>query len=112
MSADNGIYLLKTPADDGESFEYRVIHAQAIDNIYWDGTAPDHNNPDGVPEIFGACDILTEEEANKKAFELEEEVLNDDFGILEYGVSTIELPYSFSKYRRCLRLGFKRVSKK
>ena len=115
MSADNGIYILKTPADDGEGFEYRVRHAQAIDNIYWDDTAPGHNNPDGVPEIvveyFGKCDVLTEEEAHKKAFELEEEVLNDDFGILEYGVSTIELPYSFTIYRRCDRLGFNRVSK-
>ena len=29
MSADNGIYILKT--NDG----YRVAHLQAIDNIYW-----------------------------------------------------------------------------
>lgn len=29
MSADNGIYILKSK--DG----YRVIHAQAIENIYW-----------------------------------------------------------------------------
>ena len=29
MSADNGVYILKTKD------QYRVIHAQAIENLYW-----------------------------------------------------------------------------
>ena len=32
MSADNGIYILKTK--DGQ---YRVIHAMAIENLWWSG---------------------------------------------------------------------------
>jgi hypothetical protein len=31
MSADNGIYIGKFPTDSGH--EYRVIHAQAIENV-------------------------------------------------------------------------------
>lgn len=39
MSADNGIYILKTPKDEG--FEYRVAELQAIENLNYDEEAPD-----------------------------------------------------------------------
>lgn len=36
MSADNGIYILRTLSYTDEfEYEYRVSHLQAIDNIYW-----------------------------------------------------------------------------
>jgi hypothetical protein len=35
MSADNGSYVVKTPALNGLAFEYRVGHAQAIENAEW-----------------------------------------------------------------------------
>ncbi|HSG32223.1 MAG TPA: hypothetical protein VLB82_11850 [Thermodesulfobacteriota bacterium] len=34
MSADNGIYILVTKGINTE-YEYRVVHAQAIENLYW-----------------------------------------------------------------------------
>ena len=49
MSADNGIYILKTPKDNNEGFEYRVIHSQAIENIYWDDVnGYDYDDPNPV----------------------------------------------------------------
>lgn len=35
MSADNGSYVVKTPARNGLAFEYRAGHAQAIENAEW-----------------------------------------------------------------------------
>jgi hypothetical protein len=104
MSSDNGIYILKTPKDDGEGFDYRVIHAQAIENIYWDDVnkceGPDPN-PAILLEYFGEAPVMTKDEAAKKAFEMEEEILEDDFcPILEYGISTIELLHSFEWYKK------------
>jgi len=97
MSADNTIAILKTPSGKG-GFEYRVIHAQAIENIYWQH---DDGNPLEVMRYFGKCEVLTSEiNALKIALDMEKEILNDDFGILEYGIRTIELPHPFSYYKR------------
>jgi|SRR5947207_5441905 len=42
MSADNGIYILETNGQIVEDMkEYRVIEAQAIENIEYDKNAPD-----------------------------------------------------------------------
>ena len=88
MSADNGIYILKTPKDGAEEeFEYRVIHAQGIDNI-------EDEDPAMVISYFGKCEALTKEEAQNKAFEMEE-----DCYILEYGISSIVLSHSFQWFR-------------
>lgn len=38
MSADNGIYILKTPK--GEGYEYRVAHLQSIDDLYYNHEDP------------------------------------------------------------------------
>ena len=51
MSADNGIYILQSL--DG----FRVIHAQAIENIYWHFTCCD--NPNVIEKKIG--DIYTVE---------------------------------------------------
>ena len=114
MSADNGIYILKSK--DG----YRVTDAQAIDNIYWHYTCCDNPNvnfyednieyyqkclncgtinPDMVKkeeinsqtlkEYFEDSEVFkNEEEAMKKAIELYKEVI-DYCGIVEYGIQTI-----------------------
>lgn len=106
MSADNGIYILQTPTGSvlcPKVFEYRVVHAQAIDNIYWQHTK---GNPKQVVSYFGKCEVFTNEgEARKLAFKMEEEVLNDDFcPVLEYGINTITLPHPFQYYKNCIRL--------
>lgn len=59
MSADNGTYILQTEGDDGP--EFRVIHCQAIDNIY--GQFIEHNsswlpNPDMMIEYFGSARVF------------------------------------------------------
>ena len=102
-SADNGIYILKTPDNKG-SFEYRVVHAQAIDNIYWDDNNPNGNtegNPVQVVNYFGNCTVLTHQDhARHLAESMAKEVLADDFcPILEYGINEIELPHSFNYYK-------------
>ena len=103
MSADNGIYILKTPKDNNEGFEYRVIHAQAIENIYWDDVnGYDYENPNPVilMDYFGNAPVLTEKEATQLVFKMEKEVLEDDFcPVLEYGINTITFPKPFSWYQ-------------
>ena len=113
MSSDNGIYILQSL--DG----YRVAHTQAIDNINWwkiwtccnnpipvciDGQEkcqhcgkylPDYErrdeiNPEALKDYFGKSKIFnTEEEALKEAKRLYEEILDDDYGIIEYGINFI-----------------------
>jgi len=76
MSADNGIYIAKFPEG------YRVIHAQAIDNIdfFPEGTVERRNV---LKEYFwGSKIIKTEEEAWNVARELSKE-----YDYLEYGTS-------------------------
>jgi hypothetical protein len=106
MSADNGIYLLETPAVKGsKKKEYRVIHAQAIDNIYWDENCPNNNNSEGNPSqvvaYFGNTTAFNDAEtAWGYAREIEKKILSDDYcPILEYGISSIKLPHPFSYYR-------------
>lgn len=79
MSADNGIYILQTL--DG----YRVVHAQAIENIYDGGKF----NLQAVADYFGVCPTIvkTEKEAWAQAKIIYDEIMNDDYcPILEYGV--------------------------
>jgi hypothetical protein len=102
MSADNGIYILQTPVMNGDGFEYRVVHAQAIDNIFWGENGYNKDgDPKAVVEYFGKCEVFQgEESARTEAFRLYDEITEgeDGYGIVEYGVSTIELPHFFDYY--------------
>jgi|SRR3972149_4856647 len=117
MSSDNGIYILQTL--DG----YRVINAQAIDNIYWQFLCCDSPNiiekenedvsyiemcthcgtynPKGVhsnkinlfilKDYFGDAQVFqTQERAMMEATRLYHDILDDDYGLLEYGISFIK----------------------
>ena len=90
MSADNGIYILATPIGNGQ-YEYRVIHAMAIENI----TDNDINgDPEVVMAYFGNAPVFTShDEALKHAKHLASSV-----PILQYGIVDIDLPYPFSHY--------------
>lgn len=45
MSADNGVYILRTPKP-GVGFEYRVSELGAIDNLWWnDDTFKETHDP-------------------------------------------------------------------
>jgi len=83
MSADNGIYIAKFP--DG----FRVAHAMAIENIdyYPKGS---QERKDTLNRYFGASKVFqTKEEAILEGHRMEEEIMNSDYPILEYGVSYI-----------------------
>lgn len=71
MSADNGTYILQTYGP-----EYRVVHAQAIDNIYGPYDEINHTyHPDikSIVEYFGESKVYTQvEEAWDHASELDE----------------------------------------
>ena len=88
MSADNGIYILKTKD------QYRVAHLQAIDNVSWSIIDGDWQNkketrgkcvPTRVIEMWGKCKYTRDENvayriAHKWASSLP---------ICEYGVNVI-----------------------
>ena len=96
MSADNGIYILKTKAVEpliDSDFEYRVIHAQAIDNIYWDQEELDYREDSQfAPEIafqyFGEAPVFrTHGGAWGEACDL-----NEDHSYSEYGICSLDHP--------------------
>lgn len=93
MSADNGIYILKTPArpikeagsyiNQHGKFEYRVAHCLAIENIDYSDLY--------VPLLFGDSPVFDNEE---KAMELAIKLAND-CPILEYGICQVSKHYPF-----------------
>jgi hypothetical protein len=95
MSADNGIYI----ASFDNKKEYRVIHAQAIENLdYFDGEFDQAYEIvryfRNLPKIF-----QTKETALIGAHEMEEEIRKSDFPVLEYGVCFIcDYPLSMTQY--------------
>lgn len=94
MSGDSGIYILQTK--DG----YRVVHTQAIENIY-DGDGFDLQ---AIADYFGPCVNVAknEIEAYEQAKILYDEIMDDDYcPIIEYRVQFIkgmedqEFPFEF-----------------
>jgi len=86
MSADNGIYIARFK--DGS----KVIHAQAIENLSyrWSDKIAGYNYAT-VYQYYKDLPLLSDNEANNKAFELEKEVLSDEYcPILEYGISSVD----------------------
>jgi hypothetical protein len=83
VSADNGVYIVKFP--DG----YRVCHAQAIENIDYDPVGSKERK-DCLKDYFGTSKIYqSKDEAIVAAHKLYDEIMNDDFPVVEYGVRYI-----------------------
>ena len=84
MSADNGIYILKTKD------QYRIIHAQAIENLWWSyihKESQDDIIPTRILEYYNDSPIFTDEaKVQKVAFSM----LNN-FPYVEYGIQTIRV---------------------
>ena len=118
MSADNGIYVLRTlkPSTldvDGNAhanYEYRVRHLQAVENVDWDETKKnpdvdyvgDYTDNDDVRirnarEMWKDCQVFTDyAEATKEAQRQYDEVMNDDFcPIVEYGICNVVIDREF-----------------
>ena len=75
MSADNGTYILQTTGTDGP--EFRIVHCQAIDNIYGqyiESTGRYLPDPKSIVEYFGESVVYTDlETAWDEAFRIEEQ---------------------------------------
>lgn len=79
MSADNGIYILKT-----KEGQYRVIHTQAIENIY-DINDPNQLAPEQIINYYGKSKYTYEKNlARGIAFSIAREL-----PVLEYGIREI-----------------------
>jgi len=97
MSADNGIYILPSPTPNG--LEYRVAHAQAIENVDYD--------PMYEVLLFSKAPVYaSEQEAVLAAFEKAK-----DYDVLEYGVAMLEprdAPFSSQTYEQACQTLFGR----
>ena len=91
MSADNGIYILETIG------EYRVQHLQGVDNLWWDDEEEDYVNhitecvKDNAREMWGDAPTFT----NKQDVLVYATELAEQYPILEYGISFIQLDIVF-----------------
>ena len=80
MSADNGIYVLKLKD------QYRVIHAAAIDNLWWDFTKMSGSSDSLVPtrlvEYFEESKkLFTKDDVDKEIERLSELVEWTEYGV-------------------------------
>lgn len=96
MSADNGIYILQTKDENGV-LEYRVAHLGAIENLYYSDPSGDEVY---MWLFFRKSPLFYDKnDAYEWAKEIEKEILDDDFGIIEYGIVLLEVNKSFPKTR-------------
>jgi hypothetical protein len=105
MSADNGVYVLRTFSKlvrEGAAVRYvedkfpvwRVAHTRAIDNF----NHFQHNQPENIGaymvDVWGKSEIFTDEgKALKAAHSLADSI--EEESILEYGVTVINTDYTF-----------------
>lgn len=110
MSADNGIYILKTKrtrvyevfrtlpngeeirgwGEHKDHFVYRVAHASAIDNFDYYKEHQLYNLGIYMKEVWGNSKVFTDfDQAHRFARDLES-VVKKEVGTVEYGVSTID----------------------
>ncbi len=83
MSADNGIYIHKFKEG------YKVCHAQAIENIYWNRGNKKYNYK-VLRDYFKDSPIFKiEEEALVYGAKLYKEIMESDFPVLEYGINIV-----------------------
>ncbi len=100
MSADNGVYILKTKGNprrlNSNIHEYRVAHLQAIDNIDWDDKLGKPSRDHDVQivnarEMWKGCKVFTDaKEALDEALKIDRECV-----YVEYGICEIEIPRRF-----------------
>ena len=83
MSADNGIYYAEFP--DG----YRVIHAQAIDNLeYYPEGSPEYFQQ--IKNYFGGAKAVPESELWNELKRVSELFPNTEYGIQKLGSLSFE----------------------
>ena len=89
MSANNGVYILKTDN------QYRVKHLQSIDNLYWnnDGLYCDDMQSEKIINMFGDCKYTHSAE---KAFSIALMIQNS-LSTCEYGVVLLDAKKSWKE---------------
>jgi len=99
MSADNGVYILRSKK--GKTFEYRVKMLQAIEDLEWDHKYKKYSEDaqvhiNNARKFWKGCKVYkTEQEALKEAYKLHDEIMKDDLGMCEYGIRTITILKEF-----------------
>lgn len=96
MSADNGIYILKTTRNrrkEGAAwvqcephFVYRAAYASAIDNFEWFKENKPYNLGAYMVDIWGKAEVY---ETRIAAF-LRAKIMAENIEVLEYGISDID----------------------
>lgn len=91
MSADNGVYILRTPDGNG-GYEYRVSHATAIDNIY----QKDKRRKNAMLFMYFQNSTVFDNkyDAEREADKQYTRVMRD-FGICEYAIQYIDWQEQF-----------------
>ena len=94
MSADNGIYILRTPIENG--YEYRVSYMSAIDNLSWDderGCSTDDKEVliKNARKMWSRAKVFT---VRGEALEAAHDLADAEY--TEYGVVSINLDTSFT----------------
>ncbi len=120
MNNDNGVYILETNKKDGSGKEYRITHATAIENIYNKNESYNKLNIGDCYKVLlftdmieGDNPILSEQEAQNKAFEIYKGIINSNRPACEYGISIISLNehfpthISYEEADKSLRLYYK-----
>lgn len=95
MSADNGVYILKTTGDKG-TYEYRVRELQAVENVYWNArTGRDSTSHDiwikNARRMWKDAPVFPHEDvALNAALEIYKRL-----SVCEYGIATITIERRF-----------------
>ncbi|HBN04360.1 MAG TPA: hypothetical protein DD434_01030 [Bacteroidales bacterium] len=92
MSADNGVYILKTA--DGQ---YRVKEFSAIDNLNWSFIhfRPEHYVPTRILEYFGNCKHTYNRDT---ALNIAQNIYNH-LHVCEYGIQTIPINRTWNRIK-------------
>lgn len=99
MSADDGVYILRTPEPEGNGFEFRIAHCQAIENA----TQPDPDYADDYMfRVFGRSFVLHQEGLATATAHLFHQDLVLRGGDPEYGVQLVEVDRPFPYAARLL----------
>lgn len=101
MSADDGIYILRTLGKDGIiAYEYRVSHLQAVENVSWDIIKGDYTEDQDVMianarEMWNSYPVFQNDiDALAEAKRLHDEI-TDEIGYTEYGICYIYIERQF-----------------
>jgi len=92
MSADNGVYILVSPKGSGK--EYRVTHAQAIENVTLDPKEFGDMHLYSQVLYFAQSAVFTDRQAALQ----EAARIHDRVGWTEYGICEIKVDNEFPKY--------------